>query len=65
VTSNPRDVVDTAPADPEATARAFVRLRHALAPDHGTWDELHPFERALLVFTLAALLDLLRRQGAR
>jgi hypothetical protein len=60
------DAFDTAPADPEATARIFVDLLIKLSGDNTRkrLDDLHPFERALYVFAFAALLERLRREGA-
>ena len=58
------DSFDTADADPEAVARIMLKIRHDLAPDgHPPFDELHELERVLWIFTLAALLARLNREG--
>lgn len=60
----PEDSFDHAPPDPEAVARIFAVLRHHFAPEQPRrWDDLHPWEQALLVFVFAALLARLRREG--
>jgi hypothetical protein len=60
------DVVDTADADPEAVARLFYREARRLSGDdtRPLFDDLHEWERALVVFVFAALLLRLRREGS-
>ena len=60
----PDDVVDTAPPDPEALARFFVREQRRITGDvtrAGELEELEPLERALLVFTMAGYFGYLIR----
>jgi hypothetical protein len=59
------DSLDIDAPDPEAVARIFLLLEWQLSGDdqRPLFDDLHPFERALLVFAFAALLARLRREG--
>jgi hypothetical protein len=64
--ATPEDSFDpTAPPDPEAVARIFVELERFVTsdPTRRTFDELHEFERAMLVFAFALLLARLKREG--
>jgi len=59
------DAVDSAPPDAEALARRFYAERHRLAPDPtraASLDDLHPFERALVVYVFAVLIVRLARE---
>lgn len=62
------DVVDTAPPDPEALARFFTAAQRRLSRDEtrpATFDDLHPFERALLLFVFAEVIEKLVREWAK
>lgn len=64
----PDDALDIADPDPEALARFFVREQRRLSGDNNrppTFDELHPFEQALLLFVLASLIAKLKREWLR
>lgn len=58
------DSVDTADFDPEAVARIFLELQIELSgdPTRVRLDELHPYEKALLIFAFAVLLARLKRE---
>lgn len=65
--ATPDDSYDpTAPADPEAVARIFMALQRRLSgdDDRPEFDELDELERILLIYTIAALLARLRREGS-
>lgn len=60
----PDDLFDDAPPDPEAVARIYAALRHRFAPDQPRrWEDLHPWERALLLYVFVELVARLRREG--
>jgi hypothetical protein len=64
----PDDLLDAADPDPEALARIFVREQRRLTDDPArpaTLDDLHPFERALLIFTLGLIIAKLKREWLR
>ena len=61
----PADAVDTDPPDPLAVARLMVRLERQLSGDDNrpaTFEQLHPFERALRLYVLAVVIAKLRRE---
>jgi len=61
----PADAVDTDPPDPLALARLIVSLERAYSrdPDRAaTFEELHPFERALRLYVIADVIGRLTRQ---
>lgn len=60
------DVFDPSDLDPEAVARIFLELQIELSgdPTRVRLDELHPYERALLIFAFATLILRLRKEGA-
>jgi hypothetical protein len=59
------DSFDSDPPDPEAVARIFLLTERQVTGDDNRpeLDELHPWERAMLVFAFAVLLARLRREG--
>ena len=63
----PDDVVDTAPPDPEVLARMFYEEARRLSKDASRprFDDLHPWERALVLFVFAAIIARLVREWIR
>lgn len=62
----PDDIFDTDEPDPAAVARIFVMEERTVTGDdeRPTFDELHPWEQAMLIYAFARLLARLRREGA-
>lgn len=61
----PDDSLATDGPDFEAVARIFVELERRLSGDETRprFNDLHPWQRALLVYAFAALLARLKREG--
>lgn len=60
----PDDVLDPTPPDPAVLAREFIENERDLSKDDHRphWDDLHPFEQALVIFALAMMIEKLKRQ---
>jgi hypothetical protein len=61
----PGDLADTDPPDPLTLARMIVRLERALSGDAARpaeLEDMHPFEQALRVYVIAAVIARLVRE---